>query len=453
MRTFLLFSLAGLAACTKSGDSGSSAGNLIPIANAGTTISQPADQVVNLDGHDSYDPEGDKLKYYWSFSTVPAGSVVDKEPGAFSANESADAAGTSFHPDKVGVYVIELIVTDSVPQPSEPAYVVVDAEDATNVPIADAGADQTINLGDTATLSGLGSSDPLGLGALTYAWTLTDEPYDSTLTTASITGADSVSPTVVPDVVGDYTIALTVSNTMASSNPDSVIIHVGGTNEAPTANAGKDITGSDCSTISLDCSGSKDPENDTLQYFWELQSKPSASSTSNKTFSDRTAAKPTFYADQAGDYTFSCSVWDGANWSAPSLVTATLAERAANSPPVAKAGADRTEAAGSAKCTADGYQYDCSSCAALDVDLGKDGEASDPDGDPIVIAWTVDTSTAKITDDTVVTTTASLPKSKPDEPDKCVDTPYTFTLSVTDCPGETSTDSVVIQSECCGTSS
>jgi PKD domain len=60
-------------------------------------------------------------------------------------------------------------------------------------PIADAGADQTVNSGDTVTLDGSGSSDPDPEDQITYSWTQ-EHPVHPSLEVALDT-SDPVHPT------------------------------------------------------------------------------------------------------------------------------------------------------------------------------------------------------------------------------------------------------------------
>src|ERR1019366_7218833 len=66
-------------------------------------------------------------------------------------------------------------------------------------PVANAGPDQTGAVGATVTLNGSGSTNPSGLGTLTYSWAFTSVPGGSQ---ATITNPTSVTPTFVPDVLG-----------------------------------------------------------------------------------------------------------------------------------------------------------------------------------------------------------------------------------------------------------
>lgn len=91
-------------------------------------------------------------------------------------------------------------------------------------------------------------------------------------------------------------------------------------NSAPTANAGSPQTVSTGATVTLNGSGSSDPNGDTLTYAWTLTSVPEASAA---TLTGATTVNPTFVADLAGAYVASLVVSDGVATSAPSTVTVT----------------------------------------------------------------------------------------------------------------------------------
>ncbi len=90
-------------------------------------------------------------------------------------------------------------------------------------PEADAGPEQTVEwTGGVVDLDGTGSSDDDG-DPLTYSWTFEDRPAGST---ASLTGADSDSPSFTPDLLGDYVVELVVNDGLVDSDPDQVTITV-----------------------------------------------------------------------------------------------------------------------------------------------------------------------------------------------------------------------------------
>jgi predicted small secreted protein len=427
------------------GTTGTSA-NQKPVAEAGNPITQTADEPVWLNGSASSDPDGDALIWTWSFESVPTGSSIMSREAPFTANHSEAASSSSFSADAVGTYVVELVVTDSHGLDSEPDYVIITISEPENIPVAEAGSDVTTQVSTAVSLDGSRSYDPLGR-TLTYSWTIVDKPESST---ASLSGSDSATPSFTPDVRGVYVANLVVSNGLAISNSDAVSITATGEDSAPTANAGPDQDAEDCTTITLDCSGSADPDGDTLTYMWEVQSKPSGSAITNASMADRTGATTTFYADVAGVYVFSCAVSDGTSWSTPDVTTIVAAERRSNTDPVADAGANVTVSGGSATCEESGYTYDCEECADSVVTLGDLSTASDADGDPIVIEWTVVSGEASIADPSSLITTVTLADAAPDEPDECTSTEYEFMLSVTDCTGVTSTDTTTYVVECCG---
>jgi hypothetical protein len=452
MRHLILLPLLAAAACigdsekvTDSGKAGGGSSNTAPVADAGQPISQTADTAVQLNGTGSLDADGDALTYIWSFDSVPEGSSLPSMESPFSKNHTTDASAPTFTADRVGTYIVKLVVNDGKLD-SVADYVIVTVSEPENLPVADAGPDLSAEAGAAVTLDGTDSYDPLAR-PLTYTWTLVDQPAASAI---SVTGTDSTL-SFTPDARGVYTVNLVVSNGLVSSNADAATVTVTGDDSAPTANAGEDQDSAyDCTTLSLDCSGSTDPDGDELQYLWEVQAKPSASTAGNDSFSDRSAAKPTFWPDAAGTYVLSCSVYDGKTWSSPDTTTIQAAERPTNTDPIADAGSDTTVSGGSAECTESGYTFNCDECAAVTVTLGSDAAASDPDSDPYTVLWTVVEGTATIADPNSLVTTVEMSEAEPEEPGECEDVDYVFELAVTDCTGETETDTVIFTVTCCG---
>lgn len=87
-------------------------------------------------------------------------------------------------------------------------------------------------------------------------------------------------------------------------------------NHAPNADAGADQNASVGERVTLDGSGSSDPDGDPLRYRWRL-TPPDGSTTA---LSDTTAAAPTFVPDRAGTYHIGLTVSDGTLESAEATV-------------------------------------------------------------------------------------------------------------------------------------
>ena len=102
-------------------------------------------------------------------------------------------------------------------------------------PTANAGSDQTIHAGDLVLLDGsLSFDDNTATLDLLFDWTFTSVPAGSS---ASIVGADTISPSFVADVTGTYNLSLIVTDEdVQASTPDLVIIS--SENLPPTADAG-----------------------------------------------------------------------------------------------------------------------------------------------------------------------------------------------------------------------
>lgn len=186
-------------------------GNSRPVANAGSDQSVSTGVVVNLDGGESSDADGDNLGYHWVLSSMPSGSQTSLT--------GRSSATPSFTPDVAGQYVAQLRVDDGTLM-SAPDSVVVTAAAENSAPVADAGNNQSVNVSEQVTLNGSDSSDA-NSDQLSYHWHMVSRPEDSS---ASLDDADSVDPSFTADVAGFYVVSLTVDDGQAESAEDHMVV-------------------------------------------------------------------------------------------------------------------------------------------------------------------------------------------------------------------------------------
>lgn len=188
-------------------------------------------------------------------------------------------------------------------------------------PVADAGDSQSLHVGVTVVLDGSGSNDvETATEDLVYAWQFVAVPSGSG---AVLSGADTINPWFVPDVPGDYLVSLVVTDEGGlSSEPDEVIIS--SLNAPPNADAGPDQGTYVGALVTLDGSGSNDPDGDPIDsYDWMMVSAPTGSAA---TLSNADTAGPLFTPDLPGAYEIELIVSDGYEYSEPDSVTILVAE-------------------------------------------------------------------------------------------------------------------------------
>ncbi len=360
-----------------------SAGTNDPPTAVATATPNPADEgaSVTLDGSGSSDPEGEDLIYAWSQTsgaTVSLSDTAAESPTFMAPDQLLSAATLDF----------ELIVTedrtDGSASPAATVSVTISAG-TNDPPTADAGADQTVAEGASVTLNGSGSSDPEGAN-LTYTWTQT-----SGTPTVTLTGEDTAAPTfTAPENLSANAVlifSLTVNDGVSNSSAATVTI-TAGTNDPPTADAGADQTVAEGASVTLDGSGSSDPEGASLTYAWTQ-----TNGTPTVTLTGDTTATPTFTAPAdlltTTSLEFSLVVNDGESDSQANTVTITIT--GVNDPPIANAGADQTVAEGAS--------------------VTLNGSASaDPEDEDLTYAWTqVGTSTVTLNDADTATPTFTAP--------------------------------------------
>lgn len=284
--------------------------NAIPVALTGPDQRVLMGTLVTLDGSGSTDADRDPLSYEWM--------LVSKPEGSTATLSSVIAERPTFTADLAGTYVFSLTVSDGVSRSDfEVVSVVATATNA--APVAQAGPDQTVRVGGVVTLDGSGSTDA-NRDTLLYDWTLVSKPAGSAANLSSITVQ---RPTFTADVIGTYVFSLMVSDGLADSRSDVVVITVLPLNGQPVA--GATMTTLDPiavgTRVDFSATSSRDPEGQPLQYQWLLTTVPTGSTAS---LSGPTTSTPSMTPDLAGVYVLTLVVNDGLESSLPATLVVSV---------------------------------------------------------------------------------------------------------------------------------
>ncbi|MES2777206.1 MAG: PKD domain-containing protein [Bacteroidota bacterium] len=377
--------------------------NQPPVANAGSdqSITLPTSS-VNLSGSGSADSDGIINGYAWSQVSGPSTANIS----------SPSAVSTGISGLVQGVYIFRLTVTDDDLATSfDNVQVTVNAAPVNIPPSANAGVDQTITLPASAvTVNGSGSSDPDGTITV-YAWSQVSGP-----STANISNPSAVSTGISGLVQGVYTFRLTVTDDDLATSFDDVQVTVNAApvNIPPTANAGVDQTITlPASTVTVNGSGSSDPDGTITVYAWSQVSGPSTANINNPS-----AVSTGISGLVQGVYTFRLTITDNDLATSFDDIEVTVNAAPVNIPPVANSGSDQTITLPTNSVTVNG------------------GGSSDPDGTINAYAWNQVSgpSSATIVSPSAVNTSIT----------GLIEGTYTFRLSVTDNSNASNTDDMVV---------
>ena len=321
---------------------GTPANPLPPVAVAGPNQSVPShDPVVTLDGSASFDPNGVGLTAYaWTQTSGPL--VALSAPAAAITTFTAPLVPFATIPAPV-VLTFSLTVTSAAGGTSPPSTmtVTVNPPAVAPTPIALAGAFQTVSSASPVTLNGTASSDPNG-AALTYAWTQTGG------TPVTLAGATTATPTFTaptlipgsPNSVLSFT--LVVNNGFNSSLPDATTVTVqAAAAQPPVANAGLAQTVASDAAVTLNGTGSTDPNGLTLTYVWLQTGGPAVTLASANSAVTTFTAPHVPFASAAALLTFQLTVQNSATLTSTATVSITV-NPAVLLNPTANAGAAQT---------------------------------------------------------------------------------------------------------------
>jgi len=317
--------------------------NAPPVANAGPDRSICVGKEMYFDGAASSDPNDEMLTYRWNFgdgtriSRKRTPVHVYKNPGQYTVSLTvADDSGT--------------VCTTS----TATALITVDTR-----PVAEAGADQVVGIGQSVIFDGSVSRDPNDY-PLNYKWTFGDlsEP------------AGDISPTHAYDKPGVYRVLLTVKNKANSdcnTDSDGLTVTV---NNPPTARAGVPIVTHSGEKTMFDASESFDPDGSIVEYEWDFgdQTPPARYPNSKAVHS---YAKP-------GNYTVTLTVRD--NTGLPGGIDTDTVPVMVNFPPVADAGENMIRCIGQVIFDGTGSKDPDGNIIAYKWDFGdgKTGEGGRP---------------------------------------------------------------------------
>jgi len=275
-----------------------------PIADAGGPYEVTEGSRVFFDGSGSSDPDGQIESYEWHL-TYDGRSYYAAGPTMSSYPLGDDYAGD-----------ISLKVKDDDGLSSDTDTTTVTVSNV--APIVEAGADQTVNPGDTVSLSG-SFTDPGWLDTHTIDWAFGD----------GSTASGNLTPTHAYGNNGVYTVTLTVTDDDGGVGIDTVEVTVYDAH-TPIADVGGPYEVTEGSPVFFDGSNSSDPDGKIKRYEWDLND--------DGLFDD--AKRPTMSYTWGDDYAgnITLKVTDKDRLSDTDTTTVTVS----NVAPIVEAGADQT---------------------------------------------------------------------------------------------------------------
>ncbi|MEZ4526350.1 MAG: PKD domain-containing protein [Desulfobacterales bacterium] len=253
----------------------------LPQADPGQDQSVKAGATVVLDGSASFATDAEIVSYQWSQISGTPVKLTASAPDRVSF-----AAPDPSVPEGETLVFLLTVTDDKGKQDSGEVRIHVEK----TLPVADPGEDQTVNSRDTVTLDGSASSAVDG-EIVAYQWAQVSGTAVNLADSDKAKAAFSAPDT---DLEGETLIfSLTVTDSRGKQDTAEISIHV--INGRPVANAGKDQTVTEGMTVTLDGSGSYDPDGGIASYQW-IQQTGSAVALSNAN-----AVQTTFVAPKVGD--------------------------------------------------------------------------------------------------------------------------------------------------------
>ncbi len=318
--------------------------NAPPNADAGADVASAIGEVVQFDATSSADPDGNIVSYEWDFGD--GGKTTGPKPRH------------AYH--ALGEYRVTLTIRDDSRTSTDTAMasMVVRVTDAPNTsPVAEAGTDVKVIVGQKVHFDGTVSHDPDG-SVIAHEWDFGD----------GFTSSGPV-PVYAYREAGTYTVTLLVRDNSGLGNDthtDTMTVYVDEPpNTAPTPAAGKDQSAAIGEPVIFDASASKDPDGNILSYKWDFADGQTAEGVS------------TVHAfDKSGTYEVVLTLQDDARANTGISRDSLLVR--VNEPPVADAGPDQLVTASLVEFDGTGSTDSDGKVATYVWDFGDGGRGTGP---------------------------------------------------------------------------
>ena len=269
------------------GVSGIATANDPPLSDAGADQVVDQNTLVQLNGNNSVDPDGQITKYRWFQTRGPLVSLDDKH-----------AAITNFQaPSNAQLEFRLRVIDDTGAKDSDRVFIQV--EPYTNQPpLANAGPDQSVAPGTTVQLGSVGSADPDGT-IIKHKWIQTRGPI------VSLSNKYSPETSFIMPDNSQLVFRLKLEDNAGAVARDTVKITSNTyVNEKPKANAGPDQAVPQGTTVVLDASASSDTDGAIVKYRWNQTSGPDISLIDSK------SSMAKFVTDTIGEYEIKLRIED-----------------------------------------------------------------------------------------------------------------------------------------------
>lgn len=251
-----------------------------PVADAGPNQMVPGAAIVTLNGANSTGRTSPIASYSWT--QIDGNPVTLFNPLGATTTFAAPSVGS----DGTALTFTLTVTAENGLHATDTC--IVNVTSVNMPPVAKAGLDRTVSPYSNVTLDGSASEDPES-GISSYGWA---QVAGTPVSLVDPYSAESLF--VAPEFDSALVFRLMVSDDHGLQSSDTCIVNVSSGNEAPQAVAGPSQTVNGGATVTLDGTGSTDPDGSIASYRWHQTCGSPA------TLSDPTSAQPTFTASTAG---------------------------------------------------------------------------------------------------------------------------------------------------------